>query len=109
MSKKQKTLQLGSIKKGQYGPFLSFDSSIKEIQVTREYEINGDKITEVVKVPFNDNGYLNSCNIKKIEEDFAYRVEQGWMEESKADNAIQKLKAGSTPTSSFVTVKVESK
>ena len=108
MSKKQKTVTLGSIKKGKYVPFLSFDSSIKEVQVTREYEINGDKVTEVLKVPLNDNGYLNSCNIKKIEDDFEFRVSQGWIKEAQAESAIEKLKAGSTPTSSFVSVKMES-
>ena len=64
MAKKQKTVQLGSIRKGQYGPFLSFDSSIKEIQVTREYVSNGDTVTEVLKVPVNEKGYLGAANMQ---------------------------------------------
>lgn len=108
MSKKQKTVQLGSIKKGKFGPFLSFDDSIKEIQITREYTSNGDTVKEVLKVPFNDKGYLEAGNISKIEDDFAYKVEQGWVKESQAEERIAKLKAGSAPTSSFVKVKMES-
>ena len=108
MSKKQKTVQLGSIKKGKYGPFLSFDSSIKEIQVTREYTSNGDTVTEVLKVPVNESGYLSAANIQKIEESFAFKVEKEWISEEQAEETINKLKAGSTPTSSFVSVKMES-
>lgn len=108
MSKKQKTVQLGSIKKGKYGPFLSFDSSIKEIQVTREYTSNGDTVTEVLKVPVNESGYLEAGNIQKIEDDFAFRVDQGWINESKAEETISKLKSGNAPTSSFVKIKMES-
>lgn len=108
MSKKQKTIQLGSIKKGQYGPFLSFDSSIKEIQVTREYTTNGDTVTEILKVPVNEKGYLGAANIQKIEDDFEFKVSQGWMKEAQAEELISKLQSGSSPTSSFVKVKVES-
>lgn len=104
--KKTKTLQLGSIIKGKYGPYLSFDKSITEIKVTREYEVNGDKVTEVLSVPFNNKGYMNSCNIQKIEDDFSFRVNSGWIDESKAEAAMEKLK--SIGTSSFVSVKVES-
>jgi len=99
---------LGSIRKGQYGPFLSFDSSIKEIQVTREYVSNGDTVTEVLKVPVNEKGYLGAANIQKIEDSFAFKIEQGWVTEEKAEETIGKLKAGTTPTSSFVSVKMES-
>jgi hypothetical protein len=99
---------LGSIKKGQYGPFLSFDPSIKEIQVTREYTSNGDTIVEVLKVPVNESGYLESGNIQKIEDDFAFKIDQGWINESKAEETIAKLKSGKAPTSSFVKIKMES-
>ncbi len=108
MSKKQKTVQLGSIKKGKFGPFLSFDSSIKEIQVTREYTSNGDTVKEILKVPVNENGYLEAGNISKIEDDFAFKVEQGWIKEEQAEATIAKLKAGNAPTSSFLKVKMES-
>lgn len=108
MAKKQKTVQLGSIKKGKYGPFLSFDSSIKEIQVTREYETNGDKVVEVLKVPVNEAGYLEAANIQKIEDDFAFKVENKWISESAAEERIAKLKSGNAPTSSFVKCKMES-
>lgn len=108
MAKKQKTVQLGSIKKGKFGPFLSFDSSIKEIQVTREYTSNGDTVTEVLKVPVNSGGYLEAGNIQKIEDDFAFKVENGWVTEEKAEETIAKLKAGNAPTSSFIKVKMES-
>ena len=106
--KKEKTVQLGSIKKGKYGPFLSFSSDIKKVQLTREYEVKGEKITEVVEVPVNENGYLEAGNIRKIEDDFKFRVEQGWISDDQAEKAMEKLTSGNSPTSSFVTVKVSS-
>lgn len=108
MSKKQKTIQLASIKKGKYGPFVSFDSSIKEIQVTREYQTNGDTVTEILKVPVNDKGYLEAGNIQKVEDDFAFKVSKGWITESAAEEQMSRLQSGSSPTSSFIKVKVES-
>lgn len=108
MSKKQKTVTLGTIRKGKYGPFLSFDSSVKKVQITREYSINGDTVTEVLNVPVNDNGYLEAGNIEKIEDNFAFRVKQGWVKESDAEKTIEKLKSGNAPASSFLNIKMES-
>jgi hypothetical protein len=105
---KAKTIQLGAIKKGKYGAFLSFDPSIKEITIKREFESKGDTITQVLKVPVNEQGYLAPCNIAKIEDDFNFRVSKGWVKEDDAERAMEKLKSSSTPTTSFVSVKVES-
>lgn len=108
MTKKQKTIQLGSVKKGKYGPFLSFDSSVKEIQITREYQTNGDTVTEILKVPVNEKGYLEAGNITKLEDNLNFKVSKGWITESQAEEQLSRLQSGSSPTSSLLTVKVES-
>lgn len=104
--KKAKTIQLGAIKKGKYGAFLSFDPSIKEITIKREFESKGDTITQVLKVPVNEDGYLAAANIAKVADDVAFRQEKGWIDESTAEKILEN--AQKYGTTSFVTVKAES-
>jgi len=103
---KAKTIQLGSIKKGQYGAFLSFDPSIKEITIKREFESKGDTITQVLKVPVNEKGFLAAANIAKVADDVKFRQEKGWITEEAAEKILEN--AEKYGTSSFVTVKAES-
>lgn len=102
---KGKTIQLGAIKKGQYGAYLSFDPSIKEITIKREFESKGDTITQVLKVPVNEQGYLGAANIAKVADDVKFKLEKGWITEDAAEKIIEN--AEKYGTSSFVTVKVE--
>lgn len=104
--KKAKTIQLGAIKKGKYGAFLSFDPSIKEITIKREFESKGDTITQVLKVPVNEEGYLAAANIAKVADDVAFRQDKGWIDEATAEKILESSEKYGI--SSFVTVKAES-
>ena len=105
--KKTKTLSVGSITKGQYGPFLSLDSSIKEVTFKREYDVEGETITELLTVPVNEKGYLNAMNIQKVADSIEFKVGKGWMTEEVGEKIIANAKEYGT--TSYVTCKVESK
>ena len=104
MSKKEKTINLGSIIKGKYGPFLSLDKSIKSVTIEREYQSKGDTIRETVKVGQNDKGYLNPANIQKIKDAVNFKLEKEWITEEQADKIIENSEKYNI--SSEVTVKV---
>jgi len=103
---KAKTIQLGAIKKGKYGAFLSFDPTVKEITIKREFESKGDTITQVLKVPVNEQGFLAAANIAKVADDVKFRQEKGWITEEAAERILES--AEKHGISSFVTVKAES-
>lgn len=104
--RKEKTIDLGRVIKGKYGPYFSFDSKIKNVTFEREIEKDdGEKIIETVSVSVNDSGYLNSAYIQKTEDFFNFKVEKGWMEEEKANKALNTCQEKGI--SSFFTVKVE--
>ena len=106
--KKTRTIQLGSIKKGQYGAYISFDKDIKSITIEREYETKGETISQKVKIPLvekNGKTYLGAANIAKVADDVAFRVEQGWLEADKGEKIIEN--AQEYGTTSYIKVKVE--
>ena len=105
-SKKSKTIDLGVIKSGKYGKFISFDSSVKEVQITREFESKGETIVQKVKVGVNDAGYLNPVNIELPEDRASFRVEKDWMTEQQAESMLEN--AEKYGISSYLSVKVES-
>ena len=106
MSKKQKTIDLGIVKKGQYGPYFSFDGKIKSVTFERELDIDGEKITEKVTVPVNEKGYLGSAYINKTEDKINFGLEKGWYDEAEAEKKLNNAKEYGI--SSYFSVKVES-
>ena len=103
---KQKTVDLGKVVKYSKATVFQFDSSIKSVTLERELTIDGEKITEKVKVPVNDKGYLESAFINKTEDYFNFKASQGWMDADKAEGA--KNKCLENGISSFFSIKVES-
>lgn len=106
MSKKSKTIDFGQVKSGNYGKYISLDGSIKEIQITREYEKNGETVTEVLKVGKNDKGYLNALNIELPEDRAEFRLSKEWITEDQAEKLV--TNAEKYGISSYLNVKVES-
>lgn len=88
---KTKTIEFGTVRKGKNGPYFTFDNSIKSIKITREFNSNGDTVTQVLEVPVNDKGYLESAFINKTEDYFENKVSRGWMNPDKAENAKNAL------------------
>jgi hypothetical protein len=105
MSKKQKTIELGKVMKPTGKAFFSFDNSIKEIELTREYEVDGETITEKVKVAPNGE-YLSGAFISKFEDNVNFKLDKGWISEKKANSDLEYGKQKSI--SSIFQVKVES-
>lgn len=105
---KPKTIDLGTVKKkAGKNPYFQFDKTIKKIQVTREFEIDGKKIQQVSTLSVNENGYLNNAFINKTEEYFNFKKANNFMKPDQADSACKKLlDAG---VSSIFQVKVEDK
>lgn len=89
--KKPKSIDLGKVYKGKNGPFFSFDPSITKIQVTREYEQNGEKVIQVLDLESNEEGYFNAF-INKTDDYFKNKVNRGWLDADKAEAACTKLK-----------------
>lgn len=104
MSKKEKTINLGNIIKGKYGPFLSLDKSIKSITIEREYISKGDTIKEKVSLQPNEKGYLPAANIQKVKDAVDFKLKQGWITEEQAEKIIDSSEKYNI--SSEVTVKV---
>lgn len=105
-TKKSKTIDLGTVRKGEYGPYFSFDKQIKSVTFEREYEIDGDKISEKVTVPVNDKGYLSSAYINKTEDLVKFKESKGWIDEAQAEKMLNNAKEWGI--SSYFSVKVES-
>lgn len=105
MSKKEKTIDLGSVRSGKYGNYISLDSSIKDMKITREYEVDGEKVTQVLSVSRNEKGYLNVVNIETPDSRAKFRTEKGWMTEQQAEKLLES--ASTKGIKSFLTVKVE--
>ena len=101
---KQKTVTLGNVMKPNGNAFFSFDSSIKSIEITREIEIDGEKVTEKVKVSPNGE-YLSGAFINKFEDNTRFKAEKGWITEQQAEKQIEYGK--SKGISSIFSVKVE--
>lgn len=102
--KKSKIIDLGTVKSGKYGKFISFDSSVKEIQITREVEIDGEKVIQVMKVEKNNEGYLAPVNIEVPEKRAEFRLDKGWINEEQAERLL--TNAEKYGISSYLTVKV---
>lgn len=110
MSKKQKTIDLGRVMKPKGNPFFSFDSSIDKIVIHRSYEVEGEKVTEVLEVATNEvNGktYLGSAFINKFQDNLDFKLSKGWIDE--ASHQKQSEYAQDKGISSLFQVKVESK
>ena len=105
MSKKNKTIELGKVMKPSGNPFFSFDSSIKKIIIEREYEADGETITEKVQVAPNGE-YLSGAYINKFEDNVNFKLEKGWITEKKAQADLEYGK--NKKISSLFQVKVES-
>ena len=105
MSKKQKTVTLGNVMKPNGNAFFSFDSSIKSIELTREYEVDGEKITEKVRVSPNGD-FLSGAFINKYDDNIRFKAEQGWITEEAAEKQLAYGK--DKGISSVFSVKVES-
>jgi hypothetical protein len=106
MSKKTKTVDLGVVKKGQYGPFFSFDGRIKSITIEREVKVDGEATTERLTVPVNEKGYLGSAYINKTEDKVKFGLDKGWYDSDEADKQLKE--AQERNISSFFSIKVES-
>jgi hypothetical protein len=104
-TKKGKTIDLGLVKSGEYGKFITFDSTVKEVQITREYEVDGETIVQVVKVGKNEKGYLNPVNIETPESRAEFRLAKGWIQEDQAEKLVNN--AEKYGISSYLSVKVE--
>ena len=107
-NKKQKTIDLGQVMKPSGSPFFSFDKTIKKIEITREYEKDGETVTEVLQVAPNpkNKDYLAGAFINKYAENVNFKREQGWINDKQAE---QQLAYGEKQKiSSVFQVKVES-
>lgn len=102
---KSKTIELGRVLKPNGKAFFSFDTSIKEIELTREYQIDGETITEKVKVAPNGE-YLSGGFINKFEDNVNFKLGKGWINEKKAEADLEYGKK--MGISSIFQVKVES-
>lgn len=102
---KQKTIELGKVMKPNGNPFFSFDSAIKEIEITREYEKDGETITEKLKVVPNGK-HLSGAFINKFEDNVNFKLDKGWISEKKAQADLEYGKKNNV--SSLFQVKVES-
>jgi len=105
MSKKEKSLTLGNVMKPNGNAFFSFDPSIKKIEITREYEVSGEKITEVVQVAPNGE-YLSGAFINKYEDNIRFKAEKEWITQEAAEKQLQYGK--SKNITSVFSVKVNS-
>lgn len=106
MSKKEKTIELGRVMKPNGKPFFSFDSSIKKIEITREYEVGGEKITEVTQVAPNGE-YLSGGFINKYDDNIKFKAEKEWITQDAAEKAL--AYGADKGISSVFSVKVQSK
>lgn len=102
---KPKSIDFGTVRKGKKGPFFTFDPSIKSVKITREYQSKGETITQVLEIPLNEKGYLESAFINKTEDYFENKVNKGWMDADKAEQAKHKMLEGGV--SSIFQVKVK--
>lgn len=102
---KSKTIDLGKVMKPNGNAFFSFDNQIKDIVITREYEVDGETVTEQLKVSPRD-GYLSGAFINKYEDNINFKLEKGWISEKKAQADLEYGK--NKKISSVFQVKVES-
>lgn len=84
MSKKQKTIDLLKVMKPNGKAFGSFDSSIKKIIIEREYEVDGETVTEKLQVAPNGE-YLSGAFINKFNDQIDFKLRQGWISDKKAE------------------------
>jgi hypothetical protein len=102
---KQKTIDLLKVMKPNGKAFGSFDSSIKNIIIEREYQVDGETITEKVKVVPN-NEYLSGTFINKFKDQIEFKRGKGWISDEKANSDLKY--AEEKGISSVFSVKVES-
>jgi hypothetical protein len=88
---KAKSVDLGTVRKGKNGPYFTFDTSIKKVQITREFQGKDGTVTQVLEVPLNEKGYLESAFISKIDDYFSNKVDRNFMTAEKAESAKKKL------------------
>jgi hypothetical protein len=105
MTKKtEKTIKLGSIIKGEYGPYISFDRSIKKVFFEREVEFEGKVLKETVSVPLTTKGYLGAANIAKVKDSVDFKLSKGWIDEDQANTILRNSEEYNI--SSEITIKV---
>jgi len=105
MSKNTKSIELGRVMKPNGNAFFSFDSQIKSIQITREVKKDGELVTEVLNVSPNGE-YLSGAFINKFEDNVAFKLDKGWIDEAKAEKDLAYGK--DKGVSSIFSIKVES-
>lgn len=81
---KEKTIELGRVMKPNGKAFFSFNDQIKEIEITREYEVDGETVTEKVKVAPNGT-YLSGGFINKFADQVEFKRNKGWISDKKAE------------------------
>ena len=103
---KTKNIELGKVMKPNGKAFFSFDNNITEIQITRKVKLDGEDVTEVVKVAPNGE-YLSGGFINKFEDNVNFKLDKEWItpEKAESDLAYGKDKG----ISSIFSIKVESK